>query len=43
MYPADGGGDLYIEDSALGVLILWTTWFNTNEQLLALMLHYVLT
>jgi Amt family ammonium transporter len=30
MYPADGGGDLYIEDSALGVLILWTTWFAFN-------------
>ncbi|XP_062514921.1 putative ammonium transporter sll1017 isoform X2 [Corticium candelabrum] len=26
MYPHDGGGDLFIEDSALGVFILWTTW-----------------
>ncbi|XP_065829790.1 putative ammonium transporter sll1017 [Oscarella lobularis] len=30
MYPEHGGGDLYIEDSALGVLILWTSWFAFN-------------
>eukprot|EP00118_Oscarella_pearsei_P009549 m.55441 g.55441 ORF g.55441 m.55441 type:complete len:601 (+) comp34472_c0_seq5:616-2418(+) len=30
MYPEHGGSDLHIEDSALGVLILWTTWFAFN-------------
>ena len=26
MYPS-GGGDEFIDSAALGILILWTTWF----------------
>ena len=29
MYPAGGGGE-NVESAALGVLILWTTWFAFN-------------
>ena len=29
MYPVGGGGE-NVESAALGVLILWTTWFGFN-------------